>query len=382
MATRDSAPPAAPHSADEQQARRNLPVPASAPAVPIAAGETSSSAIAAREKAAIEARFLYAMANRRSFADAFQRLRHACQRPRFAEVARYAKPVGNEKVYGLSVRFAEEARILWGNIDVSAMLVFDDDERRIYRVVGTDLETNATDAVDVMVEKFVERRFVRDGMEVVGQRVNKQGQPVYRIRATEDDLAVKANNFIAKARRNVILSVIPADVKEECEEIIVQTISDRDKKDPDAARKQVVDLFFKQGVMAKQIEDLLGHPIEQITLAELTLLRSYYTALKEGESTWPDIFEAHTRLAATGNGEQATTTGPARGTDALRDNLKGKAANGGEKKAEPQKAEAPKPEAPKAEGTKEAGTAEEICAECGQKGGRHIASCWYALHRE
>lgn len=340
-----------------EREKSNLPVPGATAQLPVAAGETSSSAIAARERAAVEARFLVAMNRPRNFDDAFARLRRACERPAFAEVARYAKPVGGKDVYGLSIRFAEEARVLWGNMDVSSFLVFDDDERRIYRVIGTDLETNATDGVDVMVEKFVERRSPGQGAEIISQRQNKQGQVVYRVRATEDDLLVKVNNQMAKARRNVILSLVPADVKEECEQRIIDTMENRDAKDPDEARKRIVDLFFRHGVSAKQLSDLLGHPLEQCNPAELAFLRSYYTSLKEGESTWADIVEAH-QGAKGGNGG-AKAEAPSRGAEGLKSALGNKTA---EKKAPPTPVD-------------QAAQSEFPCEDCGAAHAPHRSGC-------
>lgn len=287
-----------------------------------AAGETSSSAIAAREKAAVEARYLVAISRPRDFETGRRRLLDACKRPRFAAAARYSKPVGRERVTGFSIRFAEEARVLWGNIDVTTLLVFDDDSRRIYRVAATDLETNATESVDVMVEKFVERSTVREGQEVLGQRQNTQGRTVYRIRATEDDLTVKVNAIISKYRRNGILSLIPADVKEDCEKQMLATVRDEDAKDPAAARKAIFDAFWDMGVTPAQIGEMLGKPVEQINPAELHMLRTYYTALKEGESTWAEIVEAHT------GGKVSTTNGaatPTKGTAGLKDALTKKA---------------------------------------------------------
>lgn len=285
----------------------------------MAPGETSSSAIAARERAAVEARFVVAMHRPRNFDDAFARLMTSCERPAFAEVARYSKPIGGGKVHGLSARFAEEARRLWGNMEVTAFLVFDDDTRRFFRVQGTDLETNATDSVDVMIEKFVERRNVKEGMEVIGSRQNTSGQTVYRVRATEDDLLVKVNNHLSKARRNVILSLIPADVKEECERKIIETMTNRDAKDPDEARKKIVFSFHALGVSAVQLTDLLGHPLEQTSPAEMTLLRAYYTALKDSESTWPEIVEGHAATNGTGKVESAAP--PKAGAAGLKDSL-------------------------------------------------------------
>ena len=288
-----------------------------------AAGETSSSAIAAREKAAVEARFVVALNRPRDFDMCRARLLKACQRPGFAKTARYSKPVGREKVTGFSIRFAEEARVLWGNIDVTTLLVFDDDERRIYRVQATDLETNATESVDVMIEKFVERKSVKEGAEVIGSRLNSYNETVYKVRATEDDMTVKVNAHISKYRRNGILSLIPGDVKEECEAMILNTIRDHDAKDPDGARKAILDAFFALGVMPTQIGEMLAKPLEQINPAELHLLRSYYTALKEGEATWAEIADAHTagRTAAAASTAKADT---GKGSGALKDALKKK----------------------------------------------------------
>lgn len=352
------------------------------PSVP-AQAETSSSAIAAREKAAIEARFLYAAKFPRDFDLAFARLKQSCRRPGFARLARYAKPVGGSKVTGLSVRFAEEAMVLWGNMDVTSAVVLDDDLRRTYRVQGVDLETNATKSADILIEKFVERRQVRSGMEVIGERQNTQGQIVYKIRATEDDLLVKVNNQIAKAARNIILALLPADVKEECEALIVQTTSNEDAKDPDAARKRVVDAFFAIGIMPDQLVELLGHPLEQLNKAETALLHGYYTSLKEGDAQWADILEAHGKKAP----ESAQTEAPAAdgeksGTAGLKASVKAKAA-----KTEPPvtsgqaadgEAMGKGDEPPAAE---PATVKKQICAECKvPKGQPHKQSCWFHLH--
>jgi hypothetical protein len=307
-------------------ATANLPAPAVGNSnLPVAPGETSSSAIAAREKASVEARFIMAVNRPRDFETSRRRLMDACKRPGFAEVARYSKPVGRERITGLSIRFAEEARVLWGNMDVTVLLVFDDDMRRIYRVQGIDLETNATEAVDVMVEKFVERRQTRDGMEIIGSRTNTSGQTVYKIRATEDDLAVKAGAQISKQRRNCILALLPADVKEECENQCIATLAKADAEDPGAARKKLLDAFWTFGVTPAQIVELLGHPVEQMNPSELTLFRSYYTALKDGEATWAAIVEAHTGKAAKPTEQPAK---PAKGTAGLASALKKEPTNG------------------------------------------------------
>lgn len=279
--------------------------------------ETNTSAAAAREKAAVEARALVAMHRPRDFENSRLRLLRACKRPGFAKAARYLKPVGgNKTIDGLSVRFAEEARVLWGNMAVDAFLVFDDDERRVYRVVGSDLETNAHEGIDVMVEKYVERRQPRPGQEVIRSRVNSTGQTVYLVRATEDDLVVKVNALIAKARRNVILGLIPADVKEECETVCIETVRNKDAEDPEGAKRDVLGAFFELGVSAAQVGQFLGHAADQITPAELHVLRRIYVGLRDGEATWAEVMEQR-------GGDASATTGATagKGTAGLKEKL-------------------------------------------------------------
>jgi hypothetical protein len=251
--------------------------------------ETSATAVAAREKAAVEARFVMAMNRPRNPEVARQSILKACQRPRFAESAMYSKPVGGRAITGLSVRFAEEVSRLWGNILIQSTITFDDRERRMYKVVATDLETNTAHDQDVVVEKFVERRKIKDGDEVISSRQNKNGQTVYLKAATDDEILNKCNAALSKAKRNLALTLIPSDIREEAEETIIATVRDRDAKDPDGARKKLLDSFFQLGVSADQVQALIGKPLQQLNPAEIQWLRGAYTALKDGEASWADI---------------------------------------------------------------------------------------------
>lgn len=287
-----------------------------------ALAETTSTAVAAREKAAVEARFLMALKRVRNIDQARLRILDACKRPRFAESARYSKPVGNKRVEGLSIRFAEEAARAWGNIDIAAVVVFDDRERRIYRVTGTDLETNATQHQDVIVEKVVERRNVREGQTVVGSRTNTTGQRVYLIEASEDDLLNKSNAMISKARRNVILTLIPSDVCEEAEEVVVETLRDRAAKDPDGERKRIIDAFWGLGVTPVQLEEFIGKPLTVLNPAELNLLRAVYTAIRDGETTWQAAVEEQKPKSA---GAPSAANAPDKGAAGLKAKVGAKA---------------------------------------------------------
>lgn len=291
-----------------------LTVPASPAAVAPLANETASSAVAARERAAVEARFIMAARFPRSTDQARLRILDACKRPRFAESARYSKPVGKQRVEGLSIRFAEEAARGWGNLDITAMIVFDDTDRRIYRVTGTDLETNATQSQDVIIEKVVERRQPRQGQTVIGQRQNTKGETVYLIEATEDELHNKVNAMIAKARRNIILTLIPSDISEEAEETILRVVRERDTKDPAGARKAILDSFWALGVTPQDVQEFMQKPLDQLNPAELSTLRAIYTAVKDGETTWAAAVDE--LRGKVGTGKKAE-----RGSEALKGKL-------------------------------------------------------------
>lgn len=308
----------------------SMPVPvAPSAAVPVAAGETSSSAIAAREKAAVEARYLMALHRPRNADMARQRLLVRCGSPRFAEVAEYAKPVGGgKKARGASIRMMEEVARQWGNVDVQVMVVFDDLERRILHVTATDLESGYSASLPVSLEKTVERRSPRDGDEVLATRVNSEGHLVSRIRADEDAFLVKQNANISKTRRECIRAVVPGDLVDEAMQVCATTRQNEVKADPAAARKRIADSFFSLGVMASQLCELLGKPsLEALTEAEIEYLRFIYAAMKDGEATWTQVIEDHGKKPAA-NGESGAA--PAKGSEGLKAKLEAK-----KKKPEP-----------------------------------------------
>lgn len=269
--------------------------------------ETSAHAIAEREKSEVGAAYIRAYESPRNEVTARLKILQTCENPAFAEAARYGKPIGNGKVYGLSVRFAEEMSRLWGNIRTKSAIVFDDDGRRIYTVSAVDLETNAGATQDIVVEKTVERKNKKKGDDVLGSRTNSYGETVYVRRATEDEVMVKAHAQLSKVKRNLILSLIPAHIREEAEAVAVKTMADRDAKDPEGETKKLHAAFFKLGVMPDQVQKLIGKPLAQMNPSDLSLLRTAYTALKDQEATWDEIVADPT--FSRGKKQEAPATG-------------------------------------------------------------------------
>lgn len=261
--------------------------------------ETSSVAAAETAKALVNARYVMALRNPRDMDDVRVKLLKECKRPGFAAVARYSKPVGGQKIEGFSIRFAEAVARCLKNVDIQTPAVFDDDEKRIVRVMVTDLEANLTYSADVTVEKTVERRKIFDSHEVIRARQNKQGVMVYVVRATDDELLSKQNNLISKAIRNGLLRVLPGDIQDECKAIVEQTVASETKADPDAARKKIVDGFAELNVRPSDLKTYLGHDVDQCSPAELDDLRKVYAAIKTGETNWRETLAQREKPAET-----------------------------------------------------------------------------------
>lgn len=258
-------------------------------------GETASTMLAAQAQAEIQSRYVMAVQRPRNDDTVRVKLLRDCSRPSFAARAYYAVPrAGLTKpgritgtrgvIEGLSVRFAESAIRVSGNILQSTRTVYDDDFKRMVNVSATDLETNAVYSRDLILEKTLERRDAKE-RTVLGKRTNSAGVDVFVVQSTEEELLVKESALISRAFRTLALRLVPLDVLEECEQAIARTVREEDAKDPDAARKTICDNFAKIGVMPDALALYLGHPIEQCSPAELVEMRGLFAAVHDNEVT-------------------------------------------------------------------------------------------------
>jgi hypothetical protein len=253
--------------------------------------ETAGSAVAARAKAQIEARYIMALKRPRSWDDVRTRLLKECKRPGFARAARYRKPVG-QGIEGPSIRFAEAALRYMTNVSVETTVTYDDPTKVILRVSVVDLEANVPYEQDVAVQKTVERKKLGRGQRPLAQRTNSFGDTVYIVEATDDEILNKVNALVSKALRTLALRLLPGDILEECMDLCIRVARDEDARDPDAARKAMVDAYFALGIAATQLVEYLGHPLEALAPKELDELRALYAALRDGETSWQEIMDA------------------------------------------------------------------------------------------
>lgn len=260
------------------------------PAVAMSASENAAVAMAAQQKAIVEARYKMALARPRDLDMVRQAMLKDARRPSFANVAIYHKPVG-KGIEGPSIRFVEAAIRNMTNILTETATVSEDDERRVIRVAVSDLETNTYFSQDVTVTKTVERAKLPMGEKPIRVRTNSYGKPVYILHGTDDDILNKQNALISKAVRTLGLRLIPGDLVDEALYYVRQTMAQQDAQNPDAAKNRLVDAFAQLGVAVDMLKDYVGHELSALDPNELQTLRAIYSAIRDGETTWKAVMD-------------------------------------------------------------------------------------------
>lgn len=269
--------------------------------------ETAMAAAGARERAAVEARYVVAMRNPRNWNDVRAMLLDHCDRPSFAERARYSKPVGQElingewvpkKATGFTIRFAETLAQTMRNVMPELSVSYEDERIRIIRITVTDLEANLPWSQEVTIAKTVEKRGFKnkktqeweppEGRQVIGVRLNSRGEPTYLVIATDEELRSKINAERSKTQRDFLIKLCPRDILDDCEEKIAEARDREDKKDPKAALKRLLDRFKEFGIMPSDLTTYVGKPTEQWTPLDRKELTELGLAIRENEITFSE----------------------------------------------------------------------------------------------
>jgi hypothetical protein len=282
---------------------------AAVPTVAMSSAETAAIAMAAQQKSVVEARYKMALARPRDIDLVRQKMLKDASRPSFATVAIYHKPVGNG-IEGPSIRFVESAIRNMTNILTETSTVSEDDERRVIRVAVSDLETNTYFSQDVTVTKTVERRKLPQGEKPIRVRTNNNGQPIYILHATDDEILNKQNALISKAVRTLGLRLIPGDLVDEALWEIKKTMAQQDRQDPDAAKHRIIDAFAQLGVSVEALKEFVGHELSALTPNEIQLLRTTYTSIKDGETSWKAVMDDKAEKEANAKEKQKQAAAP------------------------------------------------------------------------
>ena len=254
------------------------------------AGPTAAMVAAAESaKAQIQCAYMMAMQVPRSYFTAEQAVVKACSNPLFAEKVEYRLPRGGTTISGPTIRLAELIRREWRNIYSTERVMHDDDRQMIVQITAIDLETNSIETSEIIVPKTVERKFVKDGQEILGERENSAGKKVYLVRATESEIDMTRKALISKALRNAIFRLVPAELVQTALETARKTIRSADAKDPKDATRRLIACFGEQGVTVDQIELYIGHTLDKATTADVKALRDVYRQIISGSATWDEI---------------------------------------------------------------------------------------------
>ena len=268
--------------------------------------ETALAAVTAREEAIIKAEYVMAERHPRNWMEIRAEMLEHCKRPRFAEAARYAKPIGgrekidgewvDKKARGFSARFSETLVQEMGNIKPVSSVVYEDDAIRIVRIGVTDLQKNIPRSREISFAKAVERKGKKDaksnawtppeGRIVISQRINSAGEPTYLCVATEDEMRSKVNSEESKTQRDFALKFCPRDILDECEEMVYATLDKEDKKDPTETLKKMLDTFRVIGVGASLLEKFIGREARHFTTKDIQDLRELFAAIRDEQTTF------------------------------------------------------------------------------------------------
>jgi hypothetical protein len=246
-----------------------------------------------------------------------------CQRPSFcapdetkngSSLAIYRVPRGNVQVNGKwvpnliagpTIRFAEMMLRAWRYLSVEVNPLGEDDEQKLLQVVCTDYQSCNFTTEMVTVPKRIERKKPKPDDVVLGQRTNSYGDNVFTVVPTDDELAMKQNALVSKARRNLILQMVPGWLIEEGMKQCRETAATKDAQDPDAARRGIFDSFATVGVTAEQLAAYIGHNNPKLNPAELDELRGLYSGIREGFTTWSAVIAAKEEGGGSDSGQAA-----------------------------------------------------------------------------
>ncbi|GIE46385.1 hypothetical protein [Actinoplanes lobatus] len=225
---------------------------------------------------------------RRAWAD----MEEACSRLGLAERAFYKVP---NRGQGPSVHLARELLRIWGNGDAGVHELSRDDSRGMseVRAFAWDQQTNVRQS----------RTFQVPHVRMVG----KDRKPL----TDTTDVYLLNQNIGARAVRECIFAILPADFTAQAQEICRTTLERGDGK-PLVDRVAEMVAWAKQelGVTVLMVEARLGRKRGLWTAADLADLKVLFGSIKRRETTVEDEFPPERVTAAEITGQPATAEVP------------------------------------------------------------------------
>lgn len=261
-------------------------------AVPVVpANEIGAASAVAREQAEIQAAIIMAQRYPRNEMDAFVRAANSFKRLTMADNAEYSFKRGkrqdedgkwvDNKVAGPSIYAARELARIWKHVRYGIRILLIDERYVHLKGWAWDLEAN----------NYVE---MEDKFQKLIQRKGRDGETSWRT-PDERDLRELINRRGAIAVRNCILQILPEDLKEDTLAVANDTLTKHAKKELadnlDTTLRRLCMTFDRYAVTVEMLEGFLGHPLKNISPAELSDLRKIANSIKDGNSTREEHFE-------------------------------------------------------------------------------------------
>lgn len=259
--------------ADLQSARSGRAMSPFGDDAPDQGGDIGGAIVSSQALASIQGAVVMAKKFPRNQAQAMNRIKDACTRPRVAEQAEYAYPRGGQTVSGPSIRLAEVIAQNWGNIDFGVVELDNSNNRSHVMAYCWDLETNTRQQRTFVVEHI---RYTR----------NKGNEPLNDPR----DIYEMVANQGARRVRACILGVIPGDVVDTALDACHVTLKNT-MQAPEDEIKSMIAAFAEFGVSEAAIKKRLGKDLKAVIAAEVIRLRSIYASIRDGMSQPADWFD-------------------------------------------------------------------------------------------
>jgi len=207
----------------------------------------------------------------RSPAQSFAAVQQACARPELAEVALYAYPRGNEVVSGPSIRLAEALAHAWGNLSFGVRELGSKPAGTLVQAWAWDMENNVRD----------ERTF-----SVRHERHTKRGVTVL---TDPRDIYETVANQAARRKRAAILAVLPKEYVDGAVHQCELTLSTTGGA-PYEQWERMAEAFEKLGVTREMVATRLRHGLQEVTVAEVAVLKRIHNSLRDGAARVDDFF--------------------------------------------------------------------------------------------
>lgn len=266
------------------------------PALPSAQRISQATAVEqSRAVAEVQAAIIVAQQNPRDLGRAWAEMQQSCGRLALANRAFYSVP---NRGNGPSVHLARELARIWGNIDygVKELRRDDDAHESEIQAYAWDQQTNVRST----------RSFIVPHAKMAG------GQR----KALTDlgDVYLNNQNIGARAVRECIFTVLPADFVAEAEDLCNATIKKGDGKPLEQRVTDLVEFSKGKGVTLAQLEAKVGRKRGQWTAQEVAQFQVVWSSITRGESRVEDEFPTATVSAAEITGQQGSgSQAPARG---------------------------------------------------------------------